>query len=78
MYKICIRYDLQPSRKEIREAMAEAMGKEMLQRYERKLRSVLCPEHKLPAKVSLVRGALQVAVCCKKLEAAVREELKPA
>lgn len=30
MYKISIRYDLQPSRKEIREAIAEAMQKEML------------------------------------------------
>lgn len=78
MYKIAIRYDLQLSRKELREAVQEAMAKEMLQRYQRKLRSVLCPEHKLTAKISLVRGALQVAVCCKKLEAAIREELEPA
>lgn len=38
---------------------------------------MICPEHKLPAKIPLVRGALQVAVCCKKLEAAIREELEP-
>ncbi len=72
-----IRYDLKPTRREIREALQAELNKQRLAQRVKKIESVPCPEHKKHATVSLVNGALQVAVCCKKLEAAIREELEP-
>lgn len=77
MYRIAIRYDLAPSRKDIKKAIERALAKEQSEQRIRKIQSVVCPEHKLPAKVTVQRGGLQVAVCCRKLEAAIREELEP-
>lgn len=77
MYKICIRYDLQPSRKEIRVALQAELNKQRLAQRVEKIKSVVCPEHKRQAKISLVNGELELGVCCKKLEAAIREELEP-
>lgn len=73
-----IRYDLKPTRREIREALQAELNKQRLAQRVRKIESVVCPEHGKHAAVSLVNGALQVAVCCAKLEAAIREELEPA
>lgn len=71
-----IRYDLPPSKKEIRQAIERALAKEKAAQRIRKIETVICPEHKKPAKVSIVKGALQVAVCCKQLEAAIRAALE--
>lgn len=71
-----IRYDVAPSRKDIRQAIARALAKKQAQERIQKISGVLCPEHKLPAKVSIVKGALQVAVCCRELEAAIRKALE--
>lgn len=74
MYEI--RYDLPPSRKEIRQAIDRALAKERQAQRVRKIQAVVCPEHKLPPKVTVQRGGLQVAVCCKQLEAAIRAALE--
>ena len=72
-----IRYDLKPRRRDIQEALQAELNKQRLAQRVRKIESVTCPEHKKHATVSMVDGALQAEICCRKLEAAIREEFEP-
>jgi len=74
MYRIVYRATLAP--RDIRAAIKRERMKQVRAQAE-KILQVTCPEHGRPAEVTLVKGTLEVKVCCEALEAAIRKVMDP-